>query len=247
MTTQGSSRKLPILKKEEHHLARPVLPSNFRNATFNVVFIHLIIKCTLALGRAALIAFAEGFLDPRFLHIPLNSGDRPLKDDEVASSATMCKPITSFECLRNNAGPEFHRLCDSERLLLNEETEELAVRPILHRNNPDAGSRAQTHNIPRIQKRPDPFPIGSFPHLLSLHRPNWPSSKKKESALNNHTHRVQATQRFRQCCHRAFQTIFSQNHSGSVSALNVVLSSWIVKFIVSVPCRFSLSKRAFAF
>ena len=77
---------------------------------------------------------------------------------------------TSLRGRITNTGPEF-RLCESERLLLNEEEEELATRPVLSRNLPDAGCRAQTHHIPRIQRRPDPFPARSFPHLLQIFAP----------------------------------------------------------------------------
>ena len=53
--------------------------------------------------------------------------------------------------------------CKSEGLLPEKEKEELGVRPVLPRNSPDAGCRAQTHNIPRVQKRPDPFPPRALP------------------------------------------------------------------------------------
>ena len=45
-------------------------------------------------------------------------------------------------------------------------TEELVVRPILLQDIPDAGCRAQSHNIPRIQKRSHSFPARPSPHFL---------------------------------------------------------------------------------
>ena len=52
-----------------------------------------------------------------------------------------------------------------EKLFLNEE-EELVMRPVLPWNIPDAGCRAQSHNIPKIQKKPNPSPMGSLAHVL---------------------------------------------------------------------------------
>ena len=47
--------------------------------------------------------------------------------------------------------------------LLSKEHEELVVRPLVLRDIPDAGCRAQTHNIPRIQRRPHSFPARPSP------------------------------------------------------------------------------------
>ena len=52
--------------------------------------------------------------------------------------------------------------------LLNEEKEELAVRPVLLREIPEAGCRAQSHNIPCIQKGPHPFPGKAHPTVCRL-------------------------------------------------------------------------------
>ena len=87
MATQSNSCKLPILNKDRHHLARPALPKKFKSATFKVVFVHLIVRCTLALCPTTLVAFPKRVPWPT---IPPR--DRPLKDEEAASSAIICKP-----------------------------------------------------------------------------------------------------------------------------------------------------------
>ena len=90
-----------------------------------------------------------------------------LQDEEVAS-AIICKPINAqaFNVSAVTQGlNSTASVC--ERLHLNEE-EELAVRPVVPRNIADAGCRTQIHNITRTQKRPDPFSLGAFPHLLQI-------------------------------------------------------------------------------
>ena len=64
------------------------------------------------------------------------------------------------ESRSRNTRLEFHRLCKDGRLLLNEEEEELEMRPGLLQNILDASCRAQSHNV---------------------RRPQWPSSKTTET------------------------------------------------------------------
>ena len=156
MATQGNSCKLPILKKHRHHLARPALPKKFKSATFMVVFVHLIVRCTRALCPTTLVAFPKRVPWPT---IPPR--DRPLKDEEATSSAIICKP-NKAQALNVAAMSQ-----NSTAFVLGKEKKkELAIRPVLLRHIPDAGCRAQTHDIPRIQKRPHPFPPRPVPHFL---------------------------------------------------------------------------------
>ena len=92
---------------------------------------------------------------------------------------------TSFHSLRSNTGPDLHRLCDNEKLLVTEEEEEeLAVWPILPWNIPDAGCRGQTHNIPRVQKPPD---LG-YPHNSSNRCQDPIKLKAKTELRTDETH-----------------------------------------------------------
>ena len=154
------------------------------------------------------------------------------------------------------------------RLLLNEEEGKLAVRPILPRIIPDAGCRAQSHNIPKIHKRSNPFPAGSFPHLLqnlctdpigrhpSRQGHNQMTCLTRTSDLDPNStvmSIIQAIWRFRQRCHRTLEVCLPQFRSGLWSSKNVVFFFFWVgggggeggewqKFVVSAPCRFHCPK-----
>ena len=147
--------------------ASPVLPNDFKSTNYIIMLIHLVTRCTLTLGPnvyvAAPIRAFRAAVPPHVSQVRGNAAERAAS---FCGSHMQTNQCTSRQRLGSNSRPEFHRICESERLLLDEEKEGLAVRPILPWNIPDAACRAKTHNIPRIQKRPDSLPVGSFPHLL---------------------------------------------------------------------------------
>ena len=132
------------------------------------------------------------------------------------------------------------------------------MRPLLPRNIPDAGCRAQSHKIPKSHKRSNPFPAGSFPHLLqnlctdpigrhpSRQGHNQMTCLTRTSDLDPNStvmSIIQAIWRFRQRCHRTLEVCFPQVQSGLCSSKNVVFwgAEW-QKFVVSAPCRFHCPK-----
>ena len=56
MAAKSHPRKLPFLKTDSNHFARPILPNDFKSATFNVVFVHLKGRCTLASCAVTVVA-----------------------------------------------------------------------------------------------------------------------------------------------------------------------------------------------
>ena len=93
-----------------------------------------------------------------------------------------CATGTCFDRLHWEAVPNVHHVLDDYRFLLNNE-EELAVRPILLRDIPDAGSRAQSHNIPRIQKKATSLPERALP-ILSADSPTALTAIVEDIRLN---------------------------------------------------------------
>ena len=115
--------------------------------------------------------------------------------------------------------------------LLSKEHEELVVRPIVLRDIPDGGCRAQTHNIPRIQRRPHSFPTRPSPFRRTVAQ-----TRDLRTQTFAFISIFQTVQRLRQCCQRTFKVFFPWFQSGSGSILNVNLMCSIVKFILSVLC-----------
>ena len=86
---------------------------------------------------------------------------------------------------------------------------ELSMRPILHRNIPDARLWAQTHNIPWVQVRSDAFPIGPFPHLLQNYRASDAGSHCDDKGWQRQTEKPNAANGSWRCSSHNFTLFFS--------------------------------------
>ena len=108
------------------------------------MLVHLMARCTLAFCQSSLVVLPKKV--PRTIEpdIPPSSGERPLQDEEVASSAIICKPIKA---------------------------QAFNVSAVTRGLNSTAFVRTKGSFLMGKKKsspcgRPDPFPVGSFPHLL---------------------------------------------------------------------------------
>ena len=163
LAAQGYPRKLPILQEESFFSPDQFCPKTFR-ARLSTSCSHcsdekvpsLSVHETTSLSRSGF------FFGQPCLHVSPKSGKRLQLETETFSSAIKCKPIRApcFQCLRGDNVPEFHR----GSVFMKKKSSPCG--PYFPGTIPDAGCRAKSQNIPRIQKQPHPFPAVSFPHLL---------------------------------------------------------------------------------
>ena len=142
----------------------------------------------------------------------------------------MCRPIRAHDLTvsAEKTGPEFDQLTEDHRLFVQNEEEELTMRPTLSWNVPMRGCCVQTHAVPRVQTGPHPFSHKGLFHISGT-MPRQISGQKSSFARILH-----ARQSFLQCHNRVFEVLLPQFQSRLISSQNVVFAFWVIKILL--PC-----------